>query len=335
MFALAHIVSFVIELHSIRAAIPINRFIGRIHVVGQLLNFLMVVGFLACIGTKYRMALSADAKRRLRVLYAGTAAGLIPLIVLFTFASLKGVTPEQYFPEWLMATAYLAFLLLPLTLAYVVVVQRAMDVRVVIRQGLQYTLARRGVLILRVLLKMCIRDSLLTVSGLSCVNAFAQGQPIRVAIVGLEHGHVSGFLKQFPNQHEVQLVGIVDADTTLSHRYAEKFHLDPSLFYTQLDPMIAARHPQALLVYTSVGGHRAVIEAAAERGLSVMVEKPLTMSLADALAIRQVARQHHVEVLVNYETTWYASNRAAYDEAANGALGDLRRICLLYTSRCV
>jgi predicted dehydrogenase len=69
-----------------------------------------------------------------------------------------------------------------------------------------------------------------------------------------------------------------------------------------------------------------VIEAAAERGLSVMVEKPLTMSLADALAIRQVARQHHVEVLVNYETTWYASNRAAYDEAANGALGDLRRI---------
>jgi sigma-B regulation protein RsbU (phosphoserine phosphatase) len=156
VFALAHIVSFVIELHSIRAAIPINRFIGRIHVVGQLLNFLMVVGFLACIGTKYRMALSADAKRRLRVLYAGTAAGLIPLIVLFTFASLKGVTPEQYFPEWLMATAYLAFLLLPLTLAYVVVVQRAMDVRVVIRQGLQYTLARRGVLILRILLSAAL-----------------------------------------------------------------------------------------------------------------------------------------------------------------------------------
>ena len=105
---------------------------------------------------------------------------------------------------------------------------------------------------------------LLTVSGLSCVNAFAQEPPIRVAIVGLEHGHVSGFLKQFPTQHDVQLVGIVDADTTLSHRYGQQFHLDPGLFYTQLDPMIAARHPQALLVYTSVGGHRAVIEAAAE-----------------------------------------------------------------------
>jgi glucose-fructose oxidoreductase len=169
-----------------------------------------------------------------------------------------------------------------------------------------------------------------TVAGLAGGNAFGQNpsneQPIRVAIVGLEHGHVSGFLKQFPNQQAVQLVGIVDADRALSHRYAQQFHLDSSLFYDQLDAMIAARHPQALLVYTSVGKHRQVIEAAAQHGLSVMVEKPLTMSLEDALAIRHAAREHHIQVLVNYETTWYASNRAAYDEVAKGALGDLRRI---------
>jgi glucose-fructose oxidoreductase len=120
-----------------------------------------------------------------------------------------------------------------------------------------------------------------TVVGLGGGNAFAQdqsnAQPLRVAIVGLEHGHVSGFLKQFPKQHEVELVGIVDTDTELSHRYAQQFHLDPSLFYAQLDAMIAARHPQALLVYTSVGKHRQVIEAAAQHGLSVMVEKPLTI----------------------------------------------------------
>jgi sigma-B regulation protein RsbU (phosphoserine phosphatase) len=156
VFALAHMVSFVMELHSIRAAIPINRFLGQTQVVRQLVNFLMVLGFLACIGAKYRMALSADAKRRLRVLSAGTAVSLMPLIVLFTIASLKGVSAEQYFPEWLTVTAYLAFLLLPLTLAYVVVVQRAMDVRLVIRQGLQYTLARRGVLILQVLLSAAL-----------------------------------------------------------------------------------------------------------------------------------------------------------------------------------
>ena len=38
-----------------------------------------------------------------------------------------------------------------------------------------------------------------------------------------------------------------------------------------------------------------------------MVEKPLTLSLEDALAIRRAAREHHIHVLVNYETTWYAT----------------------------
>src|SRR5271156_1525477 len=80
--ALANMVSFVMELHSIRSAIPLNRFLGQMGVLRHLVNFLMVLGFLACIGAKYRLALSSDAKRRLRVMSAGTAVSLMPLIVL-------------------------------------------------------------------------------------------------------------------------------------------------------------------------------------------------------------------------------------------------------------
>jgi glucose-fructose oxidoreductase len=121
-------------------------------------------------------------------------------------------------------------------------------------------------------------------------------------------------------------VGIVDANAALAQRYELQFHLEHGLFYTQLDPMIAARHPQAVVVYTSTGEHRRVIEAAARRGVSVMVEKPLTLSLDDALAIRQVARQYHIFVMVDYVTTWYANNHAVYDLTAQGGLGDLRKI---------
>ena len=157
-------------------------------------------------------------------------------------------------------------------------------------------------------------------------SALAQTQPLRVAIVGLEHGHVAALLQELPNQHEVQLVGIVDEDEALSRRYEQQFHLDTSLFYTKLDAMIAAVHPQALLVYTSASKHRSVIEIAAVHGVNVMVEKPLTMSLADALAIRQTARQHHIHVMVNYVSTWYPDNHAVYDMATQGKLGDLRKI---------
>ena len=155
----------------------------------------------------------------------------------------------------------------------------------------------------------------------------AQGSAqLRVAIVGLVHGHVEGFLKSLPEHHDVDLVGIAEPDRSLEAKYAQKYGLPGSLFFTSEDAMIEARHPQALLVYTSIAGHRQAIETAAAHGISVMVEKPLTISLADALAIRKIARERHIHVLVNYETTWYASNRFAYDEVASGRLGPIRRV---------
>ncbi len=150
--------------------------------------------------------------------------------------------------------------------------------------------------------------------------------PLPVAIVGLVHGHVEGFLNALPNHHGVELVGIAEPDRALETKYAQKYGLPESLFFTNADAMIEARHPQALLVYTSIADHRKAIETAAAHGISVMVEKPLTISFADALAIRNLARERHIHVLVNYETTWYASNRFAYDELASGRLGAIRRV---------
>src|SRR5229473_2060689 len=46
--------------------------------------------------------------------------------------------------------------LFPVTLAYVILVQRAMEVRIVLRQGLQYALARRGVVTMQVLLTAAV-----------------------------------------------------------------------------------------------------------------------------------------------------------------------------------
>ncbi len=156
----------------------------------------------------------------------------------------------------------------------------------------------------------------------------AKGQqtPLRVAIVGLVHGHVDGFLQVLPKHRDVELVGIAEPDTALEAKYAQRFALPQNLFFTHIATMIEARHPRALLVYTSIANHRKVIETAARYGVSVMVEKPLAISLDDALAIRRTARRYHIHVLVNYETTWYASNRAAYDEAENGRLGAIRRV---------
>ena len=161
-----------------------------------------------------------------------------------------------------------------------------------------------------------------------CANLPAQDQPhpLRVAIVGLNHDHVMGFLQQLPHHSEVELVGIAEADSTLIQKYKDKFHLADTLFFKSEANMIEVRHPQAVLVYTSIAEHRHAIGIAAQYGVSSMVEKPLTISLEDALAIRKIAQDHKVHVLVNYETTWYPSNRAAYNDVRDGHLGPIRRV---------
>jgi predicted dehydrogenase len=157
-------------------------------------------------------------------------------------------------------------------------------------------------------------------------QATSANTPIRVVIVGLVHGHVKGFLSALPKNPAAQLVGIVEPNTSLAHQYATQYHLDPSLFSTDLEKTLTSKHPDAVLVYTTIQDHRRVIEAAARHNISSMVEKPLSTTMEDALAIRRAAREHHVHVLVNYETTWYRSNAEAIREAGSGKLGTLRKI---------
>jgi glucose-fructose oxidoreductase len=174
---------------------------------------------------------------------------------------------------------------------------------------------------------MRLRSAVLALlAALAPIAAVAQDQPLRVAIVGLEHGHVEGFLHALPSHANVQLVGVADADASLLAKYQKEYSLPADILYKSEANMIERTHPQAALVYTPIGEHRHVIGIAAQYGVSVMVEKPLTISLEDALAIREIARYHKIHVLVNYETTWYASNKAAYDELRQGQLGEVRRV---------
>jgi predicted dehydrogenase len=175
---------------------------------------------------------------------------------------------------------------------------------------------------------LCIgRWLILGVMTAAAPASWAQEQsPLRVAIVGLVHDHVAGFLAQLPQHHEVELVGIAEPNAALAAKYEKKNSLPHQLFFPTTEAMIEASHPQALLVYTSIADHRKAIEIAGKYGLAVMVEKPLTISLDDALAIRRIARERHIQVLVNYETTWYPSNRAAYNDVQNGLLGPIRRV---------
>jgi predicted dehydrogenase len=149
---------------------------------------------------------------------------------------------------------------------------------------------------------------------------------LRVAIVGLVHGHVAGFLGSALKRSDIQIVGIAEPDQQLARRYSNESKLDSQLLYSDLEQMLTTVQAQALLVYTDTRDHRRVVEVAARHGIPVMMEKPLAVSVEDALAIKLAADAAQIPVLVNYETTWYPSNAAVYQLVRDGSLGDIRKL---------
>jgi len=150
--------------------------------------------------------------------------------------------------------------------------------------------------------------------------------PLRVAIVGLVHGHVHGFLQQYQHSPEIEIVAVVDPDAALRSATSTKYGFKPEQMFADLEDMIGKVHPQAVLVYTNTYDHRRVVEICARHGVHVMMEKPLAVSLDDALAMQKAARDAKIHVLVNYETSWYPSNHAAYQLVHNGIIGPIRKV---------
>ncbi|MGJ5816148.1 SpoIIE family protein phosphatase [Paludibaculum fermentans] len=138
---------------------PVNPTLGRL--VDQASPVVMLLGFLAIglffmsLQLKRYSTADPDARRRLKLLFWGANVSLSPIFAVIVYTSVTHVSVGSVNPVLLAAVVLLLFLF-PATLAYVLVVEKAMDVRVVLRQGLQYALAQRAMRILLAMLTMGI-----------------------------------------------------------------------------------------------------------------------------------------------------------------------------------
>ncbi len=149
-------------------------------------------------------------------------------------------------------------------------------------------------------------------------------RPMRLAIAGLVHGHVRGFLELLKGRTDVELVGIAEPEPGLRAAVLKQYGLADALGFASVDEMLDRTHPDAVATFTSTFDHPAVVEASARRHVAVMMEKPLAVSVSDAERIRRAAGSGGIPVIVNYETTWYPSLVETYrvirTERAGGAI---------------
>ena len=162
------------------------------------------------------------------------------------------------------------------------------------------------------------------VFALVCTRVSA-AEPFRIAVAGVTHDHLGGVVSQL-REGDIQVVGVWESDARYLHNNSLTRMLPENVFYADLGKMLDETRPEAVVAYGSIKEHLAVVEACAPRGIHVMVEKPLATTYKDALKMAALARKHGILLLTNYETTWYASNRAVKEAVDAGALGPVYRI---------
>lgn len=161
--------------------------------------------------------------------------------------------------------------------------------------------------------------------GLLLTAGSAEAAPLRIGVAGLTHAHVIWILGR-ADRGDIQIVGIAESNKELAKRFLEQHGLPMSLLFETLEEMLEKTKPEAVTAFGSIYEHLAVVQACAPRGIHVMVEKPLAVSVDHARQMQALAKKHNIQLLTNYETTWYATNHKAFEMVQQDRLGKLRKV---------
>ncbi|MEZ4809613.1 MAG: Gfo/Idh/MocA family oxidoreductase [Allomuricauda sp.] len=160
---------------------------------------------------------------------------------------------------------------------------------------------------------------------LGILPSISQEKPLKIGVAGLTHTHVHWILGR-GDIGDIEIVGIAEPNRELAQRYADQHGFSMNLVYNSLEEMIAATKPEAVTAFGTIYDHLEVVQTCAPKGIHVMVEKPLAVSMDHAQKMKALAEQYNIHLLTNYETTWYPTNHKAKELLDSGKIGDLRKV---------
>jgi Predicted dehydrogenases and related proteins len=148
------------------------------------------------------------------------------------------------------------------------------------------------------------------------VNATGDRDP-RVCVVGAG-GHATRCLYPYLGKAGAHLVGVCDLDRTRAERNARRFGGAP---YTELDTMLDAEAPDAVMVCIGPEAHAALASRILARGLPVYTEKPPAASATEALAVARLAAERGLLCVTAFKkrySTAYTRARQWLDSLPTG-----------------
>jgi predicted dehydrogenase len=144
--------------------------------------------------------------------------------------------------------------------------------------------------------------------------------PSRIGVLGLSHDHVWPNLQALAAGSLGRLAAVADPDPALRQR-AERDHAGVRAHDTY-DGLLDEGGVDAVMVFADNRASAELGVRALQRGLPVMIEKPMAADLAGADALLAASRAAGVPLMVNWPTVWRPALRHGIALVQAGAVGE-------------
>jgi predicted dehydrogenase len=151
----------------------------------------------------------------------------------------------------------------------------------------------------------------------------------RLAIVGLDHDHVWGLLKDIAAEPDAKLVAIADSHSALVDRAKSRVPASVK-FYADYIKMLDETKPEAVIVTTENDKHLEILRECAKRHIHYSTEKPMALTGADAREMERLANQAGIKLMVNYWNAWVAPTHEIFERVRAGEVGPAQKIFVRY-----
>jgi predicted dehydrogenase len=151
------------------------------------------------------------------------------------------------------------------------------------------------------------------------MNSQGQNIPLSVALVGC--GRISQVhFQAIGKDPRVKLVGVADTDPHVAKSAGDAFAV-PS--FEQMEELLKETTPEALILCTPPNTHKALTESALAAGVHVLCEKPLAISVDDALAMVHAAERAGRQLMMASKFRYVQDIIHAKGMIASGILGQI------------
>src|SRR6266487_2132088 len=157
----------------------------------------------------------------------------------------------------------------------------------------------------------------------------AQHSRTRIAIVGLDHDHVWGLLKDIANEPQAELVAIAETNPGLVEK--AKAQVPATIrFYPNYVQMLDDAKPEAVFVTTENDRHLQNLRDCTKRHIHYSAEKPMATNAGDAREMERIADKAGIKLMVNYWNAWVAPSHELFHRVKAGEIGSVQRIIVQY-----